>query len=71
MRLGFEFSEVGSITALPCDGNPRPWFFRLPKTQSLVVNAGLGNQGSKANLRRLSGYNNIDDFPGYIVGRKD
>lgn len=63
MRLGFGFSEVGSITALPCDGNPRPWFYRLPKSRSLVVNAGLGNQGSVINLRRLENFKTITGYP--------
>src|ERR1017187_7270855 len=43
--VGFGFMEGGSLTFRPCDGNPRPWFYRLPKTKSLVVYAGLANQG--------------------------
>ena len=63
--LGFGFGEVGSVTNLPCDGNPRPWFYRLPKTKSLVVNAGLSNQGSATILKRLNGYSkaSLSDFP--------
>lgn len=63
--LGFGFGEVGSVTAFPCDGNPRPWFYRLPKTRSLVVNAGLGNQGSEPIIKRLAGYSKVavKDFP--------
>lgn len=44
-QIGFGFTTVGSISAQPCSGNPRPWFHRLPKSQSLVVNAGLPNDG--------------------------
>lgn len=62
-RLGFGFSEVGSVTAQVCAGNPRPWFYRLPNTQSLVVNAGLANQGSAVILKRLSGYKTTKGFP--------
>lgn len=63
--LGFGFGEVGSVTAYPCDGNPRPWFYRLPKTKSLVVNAGLSNQGSELIIKRLAGYSKLEvkDFP--------
>lgn len=63
--LGFGFTEVGSVTAMPCKGNPRPWFYRLPKTQSLVVYAGLGNQGSSVILKRIHQYpqNAINNFP--------
>jgi dihydroorotate dehydrogenase (fumarate) len=51
--LGFGFSEVGSVTAELCEGNSRPWFYRLPKTQSLVVNAGLANDGSRVIIERI------------------
>ena len=63
--LGFGFGEVGSVTALPCPGNPRPWFYRLPKTKSAVVNAGLGNDGSKVILDRLRRYpkKSLRNFP--------
>lgn len=54
--IGFGFMEGGSMTYRPCDGNPRPWFYRLPKTQSLVVHAGLGNQGSKASIDAIRSY---------------
>ena len=54
--LGFSFGEVGSVTVDRCEGNPRPWYYRLPKSKSLVVNAGLANQGSKVIIKRLSGY---------------
>jgi dihydroorotate dehydrogenase (fumarate) len=63
--LGFGFGEVGSVTAYPCDGNPRPWFYRLSKTRSLVVNAGLSNQGSEPIIKRLASYSKevAKDFP--------
>ena len=51
--LGFGFETVGSTTAKPCAGNPHPWFHRLPKTMSVVVNAGLANEGSRAIISRL------------------
>ncbi len=54
--LGFGFGTVGSVTARPCAGNPKPWFYRLPKSQSLVVNAGLANQGSTTVIKRIRGY---------------
>lgn len=63
MRLGFGFGEVGSVTARVCAGNPRPWFYRLPNAQSLVVNAGLANQGSSVILKRLSGCKTAVGFP--------
>lgn len=51
--FGFGFSEVGSVTAEPCAGNEKPWFYRLPKSRSLVVHVGLANQGVKRVIARL------------------
>jgi len=51
--VGFGFTEVGSVTARRCDGNPKPWFYRLPRTKSLVVHAGLANEGSAPVIARL------------------
>jgi len=44
--VGFGYSEVGSITALPCGGNPKPRLWRLPKSKGLVVYYGLKNDGA-------------------------
>lgn len=54
--VGFGFMEGGSITYHECAGNPRPWFHRLPKTQSLVVYAGLANRGVRQAILRLQSY---------------
>lgn len=54
--IGFGFMEGGSVTHLPCAGNPRPWFHRLPRSKSLVVHAGLANQGVEAVVHRLLSY---------------
>jgi dihydroorotate dehydrogenase (fumarate) len=54
--IGFGQIEGGSITFQPSPGNPKPWFHRLPEHQSIVVNAGLPNQGSAVILQRLRGY---------------
>ncbi len=57
--MGFGMIEVGTMTIDPCDGNPRPWFYRLKKTKSLVVYAGLANKGIEDNLKRIHGYGNL------------
>jgi len=63
--VGFGFMTGGSVTAQPCSGNPRPWFYRLPHSQSLVVHAGLPNQGIERIVRRIAGYPRrlFIDFP--------
>ena len=43
--VGFGFETGGSVTLQPRKGNSRPWFHRLPKTESIVVHAGLANKG--------------------------
>lgn len=51
--LGCGFVTIGSVTLRPRRGNPRPWFYRLPRTKSLVVNAGLANDGVEAAIANL------------------
>lgn len=63
--VGFGFMEGGSLTDQPCEGNQRPWYYRLPKTKSLVVHAGLANQGAAQILNRINSYTPtaFADFP--------
>ena len=59
--IGFGFEEIGSVTALPCKGNPKPRLWRLPKYKSLVVYYGLKNKGCEAIAQKLQ--NKKFDFP--------
>ena len=52
-HIGFGFEEVGSITGEKCFGNPKPRLWRLKKSESLVVNYGLKNDGSEIISKRL------------------
>lgn len=52
--VGFGFTEVGSITAEPCPGNPKPRLWRLIKSKGLVVNYGLNNEGSQVIAKKLA-----------------
>ncbi|MEL7338910.1 MAG: quinone-dependent dihydroorotate dehydrogenase [Bacteroidota bacterium] len=47
--MGMGFVEVGSITALPSEGNPEPRLFRLPKDEALINRMGLNNKGAWRN----------------------
>jgi len=51
--LGLGFIEIGSITANPSTGNPKPRSFRLPKDESLINRLGLNNEGAQTISRRL------------------
>lgn len=43
--LGFSFVDIGSITPLPEEGNPRPRFFPLMQDKALINHVGLSNKG--------------------------
>jgi dihydroorotate dehydrogenase len=52
--LGFGFVEVGTVTALPQPGNPRPRLFRLPEDRAVVNRMGFNNDGAEAVAARLA-----------------
>ena len=52
-NAGFGFETVGSTTARPCAGNAKPWYHRLPEYDSLLVHAGLANDGSALVIPRV------------------
>ena len=51
--LGFGHIEVGTITAIPQEGNPRPRLFRLIPDRAVINRMGFNNQGAEAAARRL------------------
>jgi len=51
--LGFSFVEVGTVTALPQQGNPRPRMFRFTDERALVNRMGFNNRGAAALSARL------------------
>ena len=51
--LGFAFVEVGTVTAAPQPGNPRPRLFRLVNDRAVVNRMGFNNDGSEAVAARL------------------
>ena len=52
-NLGFGFVEVGTVTPLPQDGNPRPRLFRLKKDLALINRMGFNNKGIDAMVEQL------------------
>jgi dihydroorotate dehydrogenase len=52
--LGFGFVEVGTVTALPQPGNPRPRLFRLPDDEALINRLGFNSPGADAVAARLA-----------------
>jgi dihydroorotate dehydrogenase len=54
--LGFGFVEIGTVTPLPQDGNPKPRLFRLPKDKALINRMGFNNDGVIAAAERVRSY---------------
>ncbi|MFI8632249.1 quinone-dependent dihydroorotate dehydrogenase [Microbacterium sp. NPDC077663] len=52
--LGFGHTEVGTVTAIPQDGNPRPRLFRLPADRALINRMGFNNDGAAVVAGRLA-----------------
>ena len=51
--LGFGFVEIGTVTPLPQEGNPRPRLFRLPKDHAILNRMGFNNDGLDLISKRL------------------
>jgi dihydroorotate dehydrogenase len=52
--FGFAFVEVGTVTAEPQAGNPKPRLYRLPADRAIVNRMGFNNDGAQAVARRLA-----------------
>ena len=52
--LGFGHVEVGTVTAIPQEGNPKPRLFRLIADRAVINRMGFNNQGADAVARRLA-----------------
>jgi dihydroorotate dehydrogenase len=53
-QLGFGHVEVGTVTALPQPGNPRPRLFRLIQDRAVVNRMGFNNRGAEDAAVRLA-----------------
>jgi dihydroorotate dehydrogenase len=53
--LGFSHVEVGTVTAIPQPGNPKPRLFRLIADHALINRMGFNNHGAHAAAERLRG----------------
>jgi dihydroorotate dehydrogenase len=53
LGFGFGFVEVGTLTPLPQEGNPRPRLFRLAADRAVINRMGFNNRGQSAALSRL------------------
>ena len=63
--FGFSFMEVGTVTPLPQEGNPKPRLFRLPYSRGLINRLGFNNEGCLSMRERLQYWktHGKKDFP--------
>src|SRR5256714_7783185 len=66
--LGFGFVEVGTVTAKPQPGNPKPRIFRFPEQQALINRLGFNNDGADVVAARLRALRDSGDWPPIPVG---
>lgn len=53
LGLGFGFVEVGSVTPVPQEGNPKPRIFRLRQEGAIINRCGFNSEGIVAVAKRL------------------
>ncbi len=54
LKLGFGFTEIGTLTPVPQQGNPQPRVFRLPAQEAVINRLGFNNLGHVAAYHKLS-----------------
>jgi len=66
--LGFGFVEIGTVTAQPQPGNPKPRIFRYPEQQALINRLGFNNDGADVVAARLGALRVSGRWPAIPVG---
>jgi dihydroorotate dehydrogenase len=70
--LGFGHVEIGTVTAQPQPGNPKPRLFRLPQQRALINRMGFNNHGAvavAAQLARLRARTKVLPVIGVNIGK--
>jgi dihydroorotate dehydrogenase len=66
--LGFGFIEIGTVTARPQPGNPKPRIFRYAEQQALINYLGFNNEGADIVSNRLRQLRESGRWPKIPVG---
>lgn len=66
--LGFGFIEIGTVTAKPQPGNPKPRIFRYSKQHALINCLGFNNDGADIVANRLRRWREDGRWPAAPVG---
>jgi dihydroorotate dehydrogenase len=67
-RLGFGFTELGTITRHAQPGNPKPRVFRCPEQQGLVNRMGFPNTGADALALKIKEARKAGTFHNFPIG---
>jgi len=67
--LGFGFTEIGTVTPKPQDGNAKPRLFRLVEDSSIQNAMGFNNKGKDFMLRQLNKLYFFDYPLGVNIGK--
>lgn len=66
--LGFGFIEVGTVTPLPQDGNPKPRLFRIKQDKAIINRMGFNNAGMEVVRNNILNYRNKHPKSNLIIG---
>ena len=67
LNLGFGFTEIGTVTPSPQEGNLKPRIFRLSEDEAIINHLGFNNKGSEKVLKKLKKIN-VSNLNYGIVG---
>ncbi|XP_037039593.1 dihydroorotate dehydrogenase (quinone), mitochondrial [Bradysia coprophila] len=66
--IGFGFVEIGSVTPLPQDGNPKPRVFRLSEDKAIINRYGFNSVGHEEVYRRIQAIRKSSEGTGTVIG---
>ena len=67
--LGFGFIEIGTVTPVGQDGNPKQRLFRLIEDRGIINRMGFNNEGVEAMVHRLKNRKNKNILIGGNIGK--
>ena len=66
--LGFGHVEVGTVTPIPQEGNPKPRLFRLVQDESIINRMGFNNEGADALAKRIKSFRKQNPNSSLVIG---
>ena len=67
-KIGFGFTECGTVTPKPQYGNPKPRVFRYENDEAIINRLGFNNKGAINFLSNVSKRNNFESPLGINIG---